>query len=168
VLRTLAPKVTEVRTSDGHWYLMRIMPYRTAENVIDGVVATFVDINPVKAAEKSLLRMSEVFIDGPEPMMILDLSGGIIALNEEAVRTYGWSRQELVGQPFRMTVPAAHRELADARLQNCLAGDPVRDVECGCVSKSGRELPGTFTLILLTDDHGQPDAICLLGSYPAT
>ena len=62
MLRTLVFKHAEMQTKDGRWYLMRIMPYRTAENVIDGVVITFVDINPVKAAEKSLLRMSKVFL----------------------------------------------------------------------------------------------------------
>ena len=48
VLRTLVFKLAEVQTKDGHWYLMRIMPYRTAENVIDGVVMTFVNIGQVK------------------------------------------------------------------------------------------------------------------------
>ena len=96
VLRTLVFKLTEVRSKDGRWYLMRIMPYRTAENVIDGVVITLVDINPVKAAEKSLLRMSKVYLDGPEPMMMLDLSGRIIDLNGEAERVCGWSRQEMI------------------------------------------------------------------------
>jgi two-component system CheB/CheR fusion protein len=54
VLRTLVFKTAEVQTADGHWYLMRIMPYRTAENAINGLVITLVDINPVKAAERRL------------------------------------------------------------------------------------------------------------------
>jgi two-component system CheB/CheR fusion protein len=84
---------------------MRIMPYRTAENVIDGLVLTFVDINPVKAAEKRLSRMSKVFLDGLEPMFILDLSGRILDLNAGAARKYGWSRQELIDQPVNKIVP---------------------------------------------------------------
>ena len=166
VLRTLTPIVAEVQTRDGHWYLMRIIPYRTAENVIDGVVVTFVDINPVKAAEKSLLRMSKVFLDGPEPMMILDLSGKIIALNQEAVRAYGWARQEMLGQPFQMIVPKSRAATADARLESCLAGETVRDADFVCVAKAGRAMRGGVTLRLLTDDSGKPDAICLLAKYP--
>jgi two-component system, chemotaxis family, CheB/CheR fusion protein len=84
---------------------MRIMPYRTAENVIDGLVLTFVAINPVKAAEKRLSRMSKVFLDGLEPMFILDLSGRILDLNAGAARKYGWSRQELIDQPVNKIVP---------------------------------------------------------------
>jgi two-component system CheB/CheR fusion protein len=166
VLHTLAAKVAEVRTREGHWYLMRIQPYRTVENVIDGVVLTFVDINPVKAAEKSLLRMSKVFLDGPEPMMILDLAGRIVDLNGEAVRMYGWSREEMLGQPFRMTVPKSEAKAADEAFQRCLAGGPVRNIQCGLISKAGGKLPGLLTLKLLTDDRGQPDAVCLLVNSP--
>jgi len=162
VLRTLVFKVAEVRTKDGHWYLMRILPYRTAENVIDGVVVTFVDINPVKVAEKSLLRMSKVFLEGPEPMMILDLLGRIIAVNDEAVRIYEWSRPEMMGKAFQAIVPKSQRDAADSGLRRCLAGELVRALEFACLTRGGRELPGLFTLKLLTDDRGQPDAICLL------
>ncbi len=38
VFETLTPKEVEVQTTDGRWYLMRILPYRTQENVIDGIV----------------------------------------------------------------------------------------------------------------------------------
>ncbi len=48
VLDALVPKEQEVRTRDGHNYLMRIMPYRTVENVIDGVTVTFTDIGRLK------------------------------------------------------------------------------------------------------------------------
>jgi two-component system CheB/CheR fusion protein len=34
-----------VQTKEGHWYKLKILPYRTVENVIDGVVITFADID---------------------------------------------------------------------------------------------------------------------------
>ncbi|MDZ7698126.1 MAG: chemotaxis protein CheB [Deltaproteobacteria bacterium] len=51
VLDTLAPKEVEVQTAAGEWYLMRIQPYRTVDNVIEGAVLTFVDINLAKQLE---------------------------------------------------------------------------------------------------------------------
>jgi len=49
VLKTLNFFEAEVHTRDnGTSYLMRIMPYRTVENVIDGVAITFTDINKVR------------------------------------------------------------------------------------------------------------------------
>jgi two-component system CheB/CheR fusion protein len=48
VLDTLMRKEKEVVTTDNNWMLMRILPYRTSENVIGGVVVTFVDISQTK------------------------------------------------------------------------------------------------------------------------
>ena len=54
VLRTLAFSDREVATDDGRWYQVKIMPYRTLENVIDGVVITFNDISRAKRLESEL------------------------------------------------------------------------------------------------------------------
>ena len=48
VLATLIPKELEVQTAEGKWYTMRILPYRTLDNVIEGAVLTFVDITEMK------------------------------------------------------------------------------------------------------------------------
>ncbi len=53
VLRTLVFKEGKVSTHDGRWYRMRIMPYRTQDNVIDGVVITFMDISEFKKSERT-------------------------------------------------------------------------------------------------------------------
>ena len=54
VLRTLAAVEKSVGTSDGRWFSMRIMPYRTLDNRIDGIVITFADITTAKKLEASL------------------------------------------------------------------------------------------------------------------
>ena len=54
VLDTLAPKEMAVQTKAGEWYTMRIQPYRTLDNVIEGAVITFVDITESKRATTAL------------------------------------------------------------------------------------------------------------------
>src|SRR5262249_4067815 len=54
VLRTLVFKEKQSSTRDGRWFVVRIMPYRTLENVIDGVVITFTDASASRALESSL------------------------------------------------------------------------------------------------------------------
>jgi two-component system CheB/CheR fusion protein len=56
VLRTLIFREGQAATRDGRWYRVRIMPYRTQDNVIDGVVATFIDISELKKLEAELKR----------------------------------------------------------------------------------------------------------------
>ncbi len=54
VLRTLASTEKAVPARDGRWFTVRIMPYRTLDDRIDGVVITFADISVAKALEKKL------------------------------------------------------------------------------------------------------------------
>lgn len=61
VLETLVPKETEARTLAGAWYTIRIMPYRTLENVIEGVVITFVDITEAKRTQDALGEVESNF-----------------------------------------------------------------------------------------------------------
>jgi PAS domain-containing protein len=56
VLRTLLFKEKPVTTGDGRWFSVRIMPYRTIDNRIDGVVITFTDITAAKTLEATLRR----------------------------------------------------------------------------------------------------------------
>ncbi|MBU1105354.1 MAG: PAS domain-containing protein [Candidatus Riflebacteria bacterium] len=51
VLNNLVPREMEVQTKTGVWYSMRILPYRTVENVIEGAVITFVEMSAAKQAE---------------------------------------------------------------------------------------------------------------------
>jgi two-component system, chemotaxis family, CheB/CheR fusion protein len=55
-LRTLVFSEKQIATTDGHWYTVRIMPYRTVANVIQGVVITFVDITAAKELESRLRK----------------------------------------------------------------------------------------------------------------
>jgi two-component system CheB/CheR fusion protein len=54
VLDNLIPREAEVQTKTGQWYLMRILPYRTLENAIEGAVLTFVEITVLKQLKASL------------------------------------------------------------------------------------------------------------------
>ena len=55
VLDTLIPFRAEVQTQDGHWYSMRIHPYRTTRDAIAGVVLSFIDINEYVVAQAALV-----------------------------------------------------------------------------------------------------------------
>ena len=54
VLRTLAFSEKQIATTDGRWFLVRIMPYRTMQDIIDGVVITFSNITAAKVLEAKL------------------------------------------------------------------------------------------------------------------
>ena len=59
VLENLGRVEKEVRTKEGNWFFMRILPYRTVDNAIDGVVVTFIDITRQKHLEQRLGEMEK-------------------------------------------------------------------------------------------------------------
>jgi two-component system CheB/CheR fusion protein len=58
VVRQRAQLDREVCTQDGHWYMQRATPYRTAAGSIEGVVLAYIDIDPLKRVETELRRLS--------------------------------------------------------------------------------------------------------------
>jgi two-component system, chemotaxis family, CheB/CheR fusion protein len=58
VLRTLVPIEREVQGEAGGWFLLRMRPYRTVEDRIDGVIFTFVEITRLKQAEEQLVELN--------------------------------------------------------------------------------------------------------------
>lgn len=98
VLRTLAPRETEVPTRDGGWRLVRILPYRTTENVIDGLVITLMDITRTKRAEltagHSRAYAESIVATVREPLVVLDRELRVVSANRAFYRHFKVSAAE--------------------------------------------------------------------------
>jgi two-component system CheB/CheR fusion protein len=163
VLRDLAVREAEVESEDERSFIMRVRPYRTVGNVIDGVVITFDETTQRKKLERQVRReleaelrmMSRVFLDGADPIVIEDMEGRIVNLNDETERVCGWTREELIGETFKKLVPSECHEQADELLKRCKAGEVIRNIESLWQSRAGEEIPVLLTLSLLTDEEGK-------------
>jgi two-component system CheB/CheR fusion protein len=60
VIKTLGSIETTITTNDGRWYIIRIMPYRTLTDHIDGLVITFVDVTESKKLELELKKANDM------------------------------------------------------------------------------------------------------------
>jgi two-component system CheB/CheR fusion protein len=161
VLESEEPLERDVQDRHGNWFLLRVLPYRTRE-LVEGVVLTLIDISARKRTEDQLRRMSKVYMDGADPIMIEDLEGCIIDLNTEAERAYGWRRQELVGRHATALVPPeCFQQFREVR-ERCRNAERVRNVESARQDRDGRVHPILLTLSLLTDEGGQPIGIATI------
>jgi len=99
VLATLVPKETQVEANDSRWYNLRILPYRTADNTIDGVVLTFADITAMKQLEESLRQQKaeaqtardyaeSIIATIREPLMVLDAELRIVSASHSFYRIF--------------------------------------------------------------------------------
>jgi two-component system CheB/CheR fusion protein len=133
VLDSLVLWETEVQTRAGAWYLMRIRPYRTVENVIDGAVITFVDISERKRLEEAL-REARMFAESivatvREPLLVLDGSLSVVSANRAFYRTFQVKPDETLGRALydlgnrQWDIPALRRLLEEILPQNTAFDD---------------------------------------------
>lgn len=102
VLNTLIPIEREVQNEEGKWLLLRILPYRTDDNAIKGVVLTFVDIMNLKKAAAELHKLSYAVELSPSIIMITAPDGAIEYVNKSFTKATGWTPAEVVGKNARM------------------------------------------------------------------
>jgi len=98
-----------VRTLDGVWYLARMQPCRTLDNVIAGVVLTFVDISELR--EAAVLRfdaaqlareLAEGIVDTvDEPLIVLDGALQVVSASRSFCRRFQVTPEETVGRKIR-------------------------------------------------------------------
>jgi two-component system, chemotaxis family, CheB/CheR fusion protein len=105
VLKTLAPRELEIEGIDGRWYSVRIKPYRTVENFIDGLVILFVDIHKRKAAEEALKesaalrRFAENIVNTVrEPLVVLDQDFRVASANNAFYGAFALKPAEVLGK----------------------------------------------------------------------
>ncbi len=101
-LDTLVPKEVQVQASDGRWYNMRVLPYRTADNVIDGVVMTFADTTVLKQTEAQLREAREfaesIVATIREPLLVLDGELRVISASRSFYATFKVAPVEVEGR----------------------------------------------------------------------
>jgi two-component system CheB/CheR fusion protein len=100
VLKSLVFREREVQTRKGQWFLMRIMPYRTTENVIDGSVITFTDITGQKTAldlaREATEKYRSIFQEARDGIVLMEAeTGRIVECNPEFERQTGRKLEDL-------------------------------------------------------------------------
>ena len=98
VLGTLVFKEKEIRDKKGFWYFMRILPYRTIYNTIDGAVITFIDITERKGLEQmekdSRIYAQSIVNTVQESILVLDKDMRVISANRSFYDTFQVSPEE--------------------------------------------------------------------------
>lgn len=107
----------------------------------------------LKQVEAQLRRMTKVFMDGADPIVIRDLNGNVLDINRETERVFGWSREEVLGARTRHLLSPEFRELADDTLRRVQRGETIRNVEAAVRTKSGEVVPVLATVFPLTDEN---------------
>ena len=165
VLNTLTIKEVEVKSKDGNWYKMRIQPYRTLDNVIEGAVISFVNISEmVKAREeleesRDLMRLAVVVRDAHDAITVQSMTGQILAWNPGAVRMYGWTEEEALKMNVRDRIPKEMREQALDKLKQLTNAEILEPYLTERINKQGAHLKICLISTALMNETGDVYAI---------
>ena len=165
VLANLVPIEREVQTSEGRWYTLRIQPYRTLENVIEGAVISFLDITEIVRVREelhkanNLHRLAVVVRDSHDAITVQDLNGKTLAWNPGAVRLYGWSEVQALQMNVHDRIPESMRDGALAKLARLSRSEVLQPYQTQRVTAAGTVLDVTIISTALLNDRGQMYAI---------
>jgi len=165
VLDTLMPKDVQVQTTDGAWFTLRIRPYRTLDNVIEGAVITFSDISELKRIEAALeqanrrARLAVVVHDAFDAITMTDLEGRILAWNPAAERLYGWTEAQALTMTLRERIPATLVDEAMSRLKQLSEGQLLGLYPTQRLTQSGSIVDISLLATALIDANGKVYAV---------
>ena len=165
VLNTLVHKEVDVQTRVGRWYTMRIQPYRTQENVIEGAVLSFFDITETVRTREALRsandlrRLALVVRDAHDAIIAHDAEGRILAWNPGAVRTYGWSEAEALRMNMRDHLPQEQREQALTVLDENARAEILGPYRSQRLTKSGAVVDVSMISTVLLNEAGEVYAL---------
>ncbi|HET7824478.1 MAG TPA: PAS domain S-box protein, partial [Anaeromyxobacter sp.] len=101
VLATGKPTERQVRSADGSsWFILRVLPYRSAANEVVGVVVTFVDVTELKRAEARLTYVATFPEKNPNPIVEADADGRVLYVNPAALLLFPDIRERGVAHPW--------------------------------------------------------------------
>jgi two-component system, chemotaxis family, CheB/CheR fusion protein len=165
VLDSLVPKEVQVQTRTGGWFLLRMMPYRTLDNVIEGAVITFTDITEAKKAQmalqeaESLRRLAVVVRDAHDAITMQDLEGRILAWNPAAERMYGWSQTEALAMNILDRIPMSSRDKELAIVKQLVRNEVPDPYRTRRLAKDGHSVEVILTVTPLVNAAGKVYAI---------
>ncbi len=124
----------QIPTNKGRWFSIRIMPYRTFDDRIDGLVITFIDISELKLVEDRLQKTNQ------ENRLLSDLSSNIIIklsadwkimeFNSAAETFFGKKREEVTGINYlNLFIPEEHRNKTAQQMDILLKKRGVNNIK---------------------------------------
>jgi two-component system CheB/CheR fusion protein len=149
VIDQVSARDVEVQDATGRWYLLRLRPYRTLDNRIDGAVIVLFDIDSLKRSLGVLERQAKLLEQTHDAVFVRELDGTIVYWNQGAELLYGFGKKEAVGRSSHELLgktPAALSQIAAAlKSEGRWVGEIVH------TTKDGRELVVESLEVLISE-----------------
>ena len=166
VLANCAPIRREVRADDGRWFIRGMLPYRSDDRDVTGLVITFTGISEIKAAEREI-EAARAYLDSiiatiRQPLVVLNEALHVISASSSFHRVFSVKAEKLVGRHLlaagdHLDVPALREFLASIQARGTTINDHEVEIELPGAGRRAflmsarvlRELPSAKRKILV-------------------
>jgi PAS domain S-box-containing protein len=115
-----------------------------------------------RKAQTQLKKLSKVFMDSTDPIIIENMQHTIVDLNTAAENVYGYSHEELIGRSVTCLIPENRRTFAMDLRRRCIGGETIHDWEGVRQDRTGAPHPALITAFILRGNDGKPESIATI------
>ena len=167
VLRTLVFIQKQIPAKDGRWFTIRIMPYRTFDDRIDGLVITFINVSDFKDVERRLTKaekMLTLLLSSSNDILIrLSVEGNMLDFNPKAEKFFEIRSKEVINRNFIETfIPEPSQKKIEKDLSKRLKEMNDKPFKMQVVNSKGKMVVAEWTLIILHNHLQAPDGMILV------
>jgi two-component system CheB/CheR fusion protein len=166
VLRTLIFIEKQIPAKDGRWFSIRIMPYRTFDDRIDGLVITFINITDSKRVEEELnetLQGYRLFLNSSADVIVkLSADWKILEFNSIAEKYFGKKREDAVNQNYlELFIPESLRKKTEKGLTKILEQTINDKIKMQVISANGNEKDAEWSVNVLLNNLQIPSGMII-------
>ena len=161
VFKTGKPtEITKHMTSGdgkGFWFQAIKVPQFDDKGNIIGLVGIASDVTEHKEIEEKLIRLSNAVRMSTESIVVSDLKGKIIEINDATLKMYGTDEKEdLIGKSSFELIALEDRKKAFAAMKEVMKKGYIKDREYHVVTKDGSRIPVEMSVSIMKDVDGEP------------
>ncbi len=166
VLKTLVFIIKQIPTKDGHWFSIRIMPYRTFDDRIDGVVITFFNISDLKRVEVKLHETEQMNIlllkSSSDIIIKLSTEWKILEVNQAAEKYLGKNPEEILNKNYIQTfIPETLRRKTENKMKKILSESVDTRYKMQLITAGGKITVADWSVIVLMNNLKVPVGVIL-------
>jgi two-component system CheB/CheR fusion protein len=155
VLERLTVVEREAKGTDGGWFLIRLLPYRTVEDQIAGVVLTCVDMTDRKEAGEARRWLSTIVESSGDAIISFDLEGKILSWNRGAELLFGYTADEMRDKNKLLLLPPGRAEEETQIMEMLHRGESVESLETVRLRKDGSLVDIAISASPVCDERGE-------------
>ena len=166
VLKTLVYIKKQIPTKDGRWFSIRIMPYRTLDDRIDGVVITFFNISDLKEVEVKLHeteQMNRLLLNSASDIIIkLATNWKILEVNPAAEKYFGKKQEEIINKNYiHMFIPESLRKKTEDKMSKILGESQDTSFKIQVITAEGKLIEADWSVVVLLNNFNLPSGMIL-------